>query len=531
MAATTLSFPPSTPPSLPLPKQQPHRFTDTAPHSAAIQIPSTWRTAKPKRENEVQTDTIHVRDVEVQVLARRDANLQTDPEPPPRFRLLSTYDQGAMRDFLAGAEPMISAQLLQNIRSSAFDGWLPQWQTPHTSTTLLHELVDPNLPSDMLITDLSWNKNGTTVACGYGRLDHESWCGHKGGVVTWSLGGRGVGERPGWEVETESCVMCVAFHPELPSRIAVGVYNGQILILQTTDIATSIVAISRMSDEAHQEPVAKVEWVRSDKEGVWNIVSIANDGKILTWDPSNGLSMPIAGSRLTMEKIPRKFRGGPTVKSDIVLGGTAFSLSTPTLHSQTYIAATESGHIIKCSRDLCTPISTNKPQHQLLRNPITFAYEPHTGAVNAVACSPFHRNVFVSAGSDGGVRVWNGLQPKPLLTLFPTPYPHSPLALLFSPTRATVFALTTSTGLLHIYDLASSTSLPHTTVQCTANAGVAGTALAFSGAVGVGGEGQYLATADAEGKLRVWRVASGLAEECNGREWGVVERLGSVLGE
>lgn len=55
------------------------------------------------------------------------------------------------------------------------------------------------------MTQLAWNVTGTTLAVAYGRLDHESWCVHRGGVETFAVGrNRGEG-RTGWGVEVEVC--------------------------------------------------------------------------------------------------------------------------------------------------------------------------------------------------------------------------------------------------------------------------------------------------------------------------------------
>ncbi|KAI8919937.1 WD40-repeat-containing domain protein [Powellomyces hirtus] len=437
-----------------------------------------------------------------------------------------------MVDFLAKVESMVSSQLLQNISSTAFDGWSAHWEEAVTSTTLLHTLFPPvREETDMLVTDLSWNKNGSTVGVAYGRFDHDSWCNHKGAVCTWSLAGRGVGDIPAWTVETESCVMSIAFHPENPSLIAGGGFNGQIFVAQTKDPKNDpIVAISKMSDMTHQEPVAKVEWVPASKPGLYHIVSIGNDGKVLTWDLANDLAEPIFGSQLFMGAIPRHLRPSGTTRTETILGGT--SIAFPSENPITYIVATEAGYIAKCSRSITTQLSADPstpnatfqlpPPSQRMANPMQFAYTPHTGPVNAISCSPFHRNLFVSGGSDGLIRLYNVLQAKPLLTFSP-----SSLALYtsaFSPHRATVFAATSADGLLYIYDLAHSPSLPHTTLQVTSKSTVAATALAFSK-----GRNEYLATGDAAGIVKVWRVASGLASESVGREWRCVEALGGLL--
>ena len=45
-----------------------------------------------------------------------------------------------------------------------------------------------------------------------------------------------------------------------------------------------------------------------------------------------------------------------------------------------------------------------------LLNPVTSTFDPHQGQVLVLQCSKFHRNIFISAGSDNEVRVYNTLQ-------------------------------------------------------------------------------------------------------------------------
>ena len=45
-----------------------------------------------------------------------------------------------------------------------------------------------------------------------------------------------------------------------------------------------------------------------------------------------------------------------------------------------------------------------------LRSPVTFAFSPHFGPVFSVDCSPYHRNLFLTCGTDASVRLYSMLQ-------------------------------------------------------------------------------------------------------------------------
>ena len=111
---------------------------------------------------------------------------------------------------------------------------------------------------------------------------------------------------------------------------------------------------------------------------------------------------------------------------------------------------------------------------------IKFAFQPHHGPVYGCGCSPFHRNLFLTASTDMSARLYTLLDvstiPSFLPPLIPIPWPpcfslsspspmqSSPLlcvepgcgylfCLQWSPTRPLVFALGSADGQVIIYDL------------------------------------------------------------------------------
>ena len=87
--------------------------------------------------------------------------------------------------------------------------------------------------------------------------------------------------------------MTLAFHPDRPSLLAAGTFNGEVILYDLGKDDDPIVAVSRLDGLSHEEPVVKLVWVPGLKPKSWRLVSAANDGKIITWDPSNKFSLPI----------------------------------------------------------------------------------------------------------------------------------------------------------------------------------------------------------------------------------------------
>lgn len=93
-------------------------------------------------------------------------------------------------------------------------------------------------------------------------------------------------------------------------------------------------------------------------------------------------------------------------------------------------------------------------------------FEAHAGPVLSVDASPFHRNLFASAGADGVLKISSSLQARPVLAIDPNAG-HQDGGLggvlhnvSWSRTRPLVLGVCSSLGQYSIFDLGKSTSLP-----------------------------------------------------------------------
>ena len=120
----------------------------------------------------------------------------------------------------------------------------------------------------------------------------------------------------------------------------------------------------------------------------------------------------------------------------------------------------------------------------------------------AVAFSPFHRHLLLTASSDGSARLYNVLQQRPVLTLEPST--SSLFAACWSPSRPTVFAVGGADGNLYVYDVGKSRGLPEATLQVTTNKSPL-YSIMFNPQ-----SPQLVATADAQGYVKVWRLSHAL---------------------
>ncbi|KAJ3203523.1 WD repeat-containing protein 34, partial [Clydaea vesicula] len=243
-----------------------YNFNDTK--TNVIDIETSWKKEKIISVSSTQTEDLSFKESQFQTITTCNQQVQTVPEKLKSQNFLQDYNRETMLKFLSLVEPLISSQLMNNIRSSAFDGYTVNWEPEIDEISCVHTLKEKRREIDTICTDLTWNKSGSVLGVAYGRYDHESWCTHKGTLCTWNVAMKNVNtEIANFTTEVSSCLMCIAFHPEIPSIIAGGTFNGDVIVWQTNDVDNPILAYSKMEELSHEEPVSKVTWIPGKKHG------------------------------------------------------------------------------------------------------------------------------------------------------------------------------------------------------------------------------------------------------------------------
>ncbi|XP_077992291.1 cytoplasmic dynein 2 intermediate chain 2-like [Glandiceps talaboti] len=484
----------------------------------SVEFKSTWRKERSVRNSSAQTSEILTDEVEVQSIERISIKIQTEEEPEKTFRLIDD-NSNELAEFLRNVEPFVSKQLEQNIRSHAFDGYEVNWREDTHAVTCLHTLSYAALDEELQCTGLSWNSTGSVIGVSYGRFDHQDWCTHKSVLCTWNIDRTININKPVSTIDTSSCLMCIAFHPKKPAIIAGGNFNGEIVVWDLSREDETIVATSGIGDDSHREPVSKIRWVQDpmSKGKKYNIVSVSSDGKILIWQVNRrkGSLELTEGFILLTESMPRSLMRSARVRGNAEMGVTCISYAheDPSL----FVVGSESGGVFKCSMNARgSTAGTNIESSIPLRSPVTFSFQPHHGPVYAVDCSPYHRNLLLSCGTDTTARIYSMLQDKPIISIEPG------LGYLFaakwSPVRPLVFAVVTGEGHLLIYDLKTSKINPVYTLEAGSDKEAVFT-LEFNQ-----NQRQLLATGDGKGMVRVWQLSDALTTQ-GARE---IESLGDI---
>ncbi|KAL5022607.1 hypothetical protein ScPMuIL_001762 [Solemya velum] len=433
-----------------------------------VDFKSAWRKERSVRDSEAQTDELTTNSVAVQSLKRREKAVQTASEQKELRMVEDNSPQ--LVNFLKSVESLMIKELEKNRRSRAFDDFSVSWEDESNAVSCIHTLCNEEFDEQLQITGLSWNSTGAVIAASYGRFDHKDWCTHRSALCTWNLDRQNINDKkPNTTMDSSSCLMCIQFHPKNPAWVAAGNFNGEVLVWNLNREDDMLMATSGIGNDAHREPVSKVHWIPdiSSKAKGYNLVSVSGDGKILVWkvDPGSPTLQLLDGFVVMTQSLPRsmKVKG---VRGDKEVG--IISISYNCEDRELFIVGSESGAIFKCSMlTQGNPAGSHIVSSVPLKSPVTFTYSPHHGPVYSVECSPFHRNAFMSAAMDQCIRLYSILQQTPVLTV--EPGEGYIFSAKWSPMCPTVFAATTESGNLLLYDLKRNQPVPVQKIQASPN--------------------------------------------------------------
>lgn len=279
------------------------------------------------------------------------------------------------------------------------------------------------------VTSLCWNPNYPDLfAVGFGSYDFMRQ--GSGMVCCFSLKNT---SHPEYIFSTDSGVMCLDFHPTHHSLLAVGCYDGTVMVFDVRVKGNKPIYSSSIRTGKHTDPVWQVHWQEEDMAKELNFFSISSDGQVASWIMSkNELKMePVMQLKLVTNS-----RDDPDeVNLSGLAGGCCFDFNKYSEHL--FIVGTEEGKIHKCSKAY---------SGQYLET-----YQGHHMAVYGLKWNPFHPQVFLSCSADWTVKIWNHNQSTPILSF---DLGNAVGDIAWSPYSSTVFAAVTSDGKVHIFDLA-----------------------------------------------------------------------------
>ncbi|CAB4030926.1 WD repeat-containing 34-like [Paramuricea clavata] len=426
-------------------------------------------------------------------------------------------DSPELLDFLLRVYPAVMAELDKSTRSHAFDGYEVDWEESSNSVQCLHTLSHAALEEKLEVTCLSWNPTGAVLAVAYGRYDHQDWCTHKSSLCTWNLDRRSLNaNKADLAIDIPSCVMSIAFHPIIPSLILAGTFNGAVYVYDIGKEDDTLIASSGVGENSHKDPISQVMWLNdpASKDKKFKIMSAGGDGKILIWrlsQSSKNLKL-LSGFVVQTDSIPRNLRVSKA-RGDSLVGVTCLSFSHE--DKTTFVAGSEGGGVFKCSTNATTTATSEDIQSVPVHSPVTFAFHPYLGPIHSVCCSPHHRNLFLTAGTDT-LRLYNMLQLMPSLTIEPScGYLYS---VRWSYTRPVVFAVACGNGKVLLYDLKANRINPVMTLDgCSKGSSI------FTAEFNPSRK-YLLASGNGRGEVKVWKLNDDLVSH-KPRDQDILESL------
>lgn len=92
---------------------------------------------------------------------------------------------------------------------------------------------------------------------------------------------------PEFTFSTESGVMCLGFHPQHHALLAVGCYDGTVLVYDIRKKKNKSIYVSTIKTGKHTDPVWQVCWQEEDLAKELNFFSISSDGRVANWLMTN----------------------------------------------------------------------------------------------------------------------------------------------------------------------------------------------------------------------------------------------------
>uniref|UniRef100_A0A182UUJ9 Dynein intermediate chain 2, ciliary n=1 Tax=Anopheles merus TaxID=30066 RepID=A0A182UUJ9_ANOME len=232
---------------------------------------------------------------------------------------------------------------------------------------------------------------------------------------------------------TESGAMCCDIHPKYPYLIAIGLYDGNVIVYNLqVGTKEGPVYISHGVNGKHAECVWEIKWGPDMQDGEINFFSVSADGKVFNWVlMQNKLAITtIITLFLELDQV-----SGPD-GSTLRLKGSGTCMVFHPHNQEIFLVGTEEGYIFKCS----TAYSSK----------YLMTYHAHYLPVHRMDYNKFNSNIFASCSGDWRVKIWEDMRPEPL---FIFDLGSSVGDVKWAPYSSTVFAAVTTEGKVFVFDL------------------------------------------------------------------------------
>lgn len=152
------------------------------------------------------------------------------------------------------------------------------------------------------VTSICWNPRYPDLfAVSLGNYDFAKQ--KAGQILVWSL--KNI-SHPEYIYTCDTGVMCLDFHPQSPALLAVGLYDGTVLVYDVRNKHKKPIYQSNVRTQKHTDPVWQVRW-NEDISKNFNFFSISSDGRVMNWslmknklEPEEVIKLKLVGSKFVL---------------------------------------------------------------------------------------------------------------------------------------------------------------------------------------------------------------------------------------
>lgn len=364
---------------------------------------STVTSEKSESSSTVQTDLINQDSKATQKTIHRNVMSQTTNE----IKSVPSFDYDKLAAFLKRVTPGILEALDEVTESDVLDDYDPVASRESIAQVRLltkFSTLDETILKKK-ISVVNWSTNGGTLAVAYSALKHETWCDHLSEIKFYEFKRNDEFQKNSIrQFEINSCVTCLSYHPTEPSIMAVGLYNGDVVLWDLADEAS----ITPIQICTHGDTVKSLLWKTRTINDPHLLITSSADGYIFIHKLTANFTMSNLYKRYKIIKEhnpaentrPQSSGGRKERAAEAGLSITCidFSIKYPSI----FIAGTLCGGVYKCSLDSTTSIQGDNT----LIDPVIDEYERFEGSVTSIKCCPLS-NIFVSTGTNMEIRIYD----------------------------------------------------------------------------------------------------------------------------
>ncbi|XP_051174110.1 cytoplasmic dynein 2 intermediate chain 2-like [Leptopilina boulardi] len=376
-------------------------FSDKSFDSVGFKSQSS--TEKSEKSSNIQTDIVVYEESSSQSEEKKSVETQTQTESKktPEFN----YERLAA--FLKRVTPGILEALDETYGTNAFEDYNPETTSESFSAvnclTKLNTWENPDFKTK--ISGLTWSPGGGSLALGYSVTFHENWCNHLSKIKIYNFTrDNKFPAAPNKVLEVNSCITSILYHPQEPSILAAGLFNGDVLVWNLRD-DTSVTPVQVFS---HGDFVSHLYWHTKIVTDGSVLVSSSAEGYILLHKLLANFTTVILFKRFKVAKehnpseSARPRSSGGTRERAIEAGLTITSFDFSSKDPSIFIVGTLCGGVYKCSVEQAVSVEGDES----ILDPVIDEYNRHEGSVTSIKCSPT-KNFFVTSGTDKEIRIYD----------------------------------------------------------------------------------------------------------------------------